>query len=101
MIASVVRHSPPPAPWPSCANSRCSISFSGGLAAGRFEDLRIAAEILRGHQVNEGCRFWIVPGSRAVYLEALRKGLIRLFTEAGAMVAHPGSTDGFDNPGSG
>jgi 3-isopropylmalate/(R)-2-methylmalate dehydratase large subunit len=68
----------------------------GGLTAGRFEDLRVAAEILRGHHVHEGCRFWIVPGSRSVYLEALRKGLIRLFTEAGAMVAHPGSMNGFE-----
>ena len=68
----------------------------GGLAGGRFEDLRIAAEILRGHKVHEGCRLWIVPGSRSVYLEALRKGLIRLFTEAGAMVAHPGSACEFE-----
>jgi len=68
----------------------------GGLTAGRFEDLRVAAEILRGHHVHDGCRFWIVPGSRSVYLEALRKGLIRLFTEAGAMVAHPGSIAGFE-----
>jgi 3-isopropylmalate/(R)-2-methylmalate dehydratase large subunit len=68
----------------------------GGLAAGRFEDLRVAAEILRGHHVHDGCRFWIVPGSRSVYLEALRKGLIRLFTEAGAIVAHPGSVGGLE-----
>ena len=73
----------------------------GGFAAGRLEDLRVAAEILRGHQLNDGCRLWIVPGSRYVYLEALKKGLIRLFTELGAIVAHPGSIDRWEAPAPG
>ncbi len=63
----------------------------GGCTCGRLEDLRIAAEIIRGHEVHEGCRLYIVPGSRAVFLEALKKGLIRVFVEAGAIVDHPGS----------
>ena len=63
----------------------------GSCAAGRFEDLRVAAEILKGNRVHEGCRVLIVPGSRTVYLEALKKGLIRVFIEAGALVVHPGS----------
>jgi len=63
--------------------------FLGGCTCGRFEDLRAAAEILRGHQVHEGCRLFIVPGSRSVFLEALKKGLIRVFVEAGAIVDHP------------
>ena len=63
----------------------------GSCASGRFEDMRVAAEILKGHQVHEGCRFMIIPGSRTVYLEALKKGLIRVFIEAGALVVHPGT----------
>jgi homoaconitase/3-isopropylmalate dehydratase large subunit len=62
----------------------------GSCTAGRFEDLRVAAEILKGNQVQEGCRMYIIPGSRSVYLEALKKGLIRVFVEAGAVLVHPG-----------
>lgn len=62
----------------------------GSCAAGRFEDLRVAADILKGKQVHEECRLLIIPGSRTVYLEALKKGLIRVFVEAGAIVLNPG-----------
>jgi homoaconitase/3-isopropylmalate dehydratase large subunit len=62
----------------------------GGAANGRFDDLRVAAEFLKGRHVHEDCRLVIIPGSRAVYLEALKKGLIRVFVEAGAMVMNPG-----------
>jgi homoaconitase/3-isopropylmalate dehydratase large subunit len=62
----------------------------GACTSGRFEDLRVAAEILKGNQVHEGCSLYIVPGSRTVYLEALKKGLIRVFVEAGVVVVHPG-----------
>lgn len=62
----------------------------GGCTSGRFEDLRIASEILRNKEVNPDCKLYVVPGSRTVYLEALKKGLIRLFVEAGAIVTHPG-----------
>lgn len=66
----------------------------GSCLSGRFEDLRVAAEILKGKQVHEGCRLHIIPGSRVVYLEALKKGLIRVFIEAGAVVVHPGGPMG-------
>ncbi len=62
----------------------------GSATAGRFEDLRVAAEILKAKQVHQDCRLIILPGSRRVYLEALKKGLIRVFLEAGAIVMHPG-----------
>ncbi|MCD6250436.1 MAG: hypothetical protein J7J98_08920 [candidate division Zixibacteria bacterium] len=66
----------------------------GSCLSGRFEDLRVATEILKGKQVHEGCRLYVVPGSRAVYLEALKKGLIRVFIEAGAIVTHAGVGQG-------
>ena len=66
----------------------------GSCAAGRFEDLRVAADILKGKQVHDECRMLIVPGSRTVYLEALKKGLIRVFIEAGAVVLNPGCAHG-------
>ena len=50
----------------------------------------MAADILKCKQVHEDTRLIIIPASRQVYLEALKKGLIRVFTEAGAIVMNPG-----------
>jgi 3-isopropylmalate/(R)-2-methylmalate dehydratase large subunit len=66
----------------------------GSCTAGRFEDLRVAAEVLKGKHVHDDCRLMIVPGSRSVYLEALKKGLVRVFVEAGAMIMNPASCPG-------
>jgi 3-isopropylmalate/(R)-2-methylmalate dehydratase large subunit len=62
----------------------------GCCANGRFDDLRVAADILKGNKVHRDCRLFICPASRMVYLEALKKGLIRVFVEAGAVVMNPG-----------
>ncbi|MFH1373399.1 MAG: aconitase family protein [bacterium] len=62
----------------------------GSGNGGRFSDLRATAEILRGKKVHPDCRVMIVPASRSVYLDALKKGLIRVFLEAGVVVANPG-----------
>ena len=73
--------------------------FIGGAACGRFEDLKIAADILKGKKINSDLRLIIQPASRAVYLEALKKGLIRLFVEAGADIFNPGCVQhGFFGP---
>jgi homoaconitase/3-isopropylmalate dehydratase large subunit len=63
----------------------------GSLSNGRFDDLRVAADILKGKQVHADCRLLIVPASRSVYLEALKKGLIRVFLEAGAVLLGTGN----------
>lgn len=62
----------------------------GSCANGRFDDLRVAADILKDKQVHADVRLLIYPGSRLIYLEALKKGLIRVFVEAGALVLGPG-----------
>jgi homoaconitase/3-isopropylmalate dehydratase large subunit len=62
----------------------------GTCTNGRFDDLRIAADILKGKKVSKNVRLIIVPSSREVYLEALKKGLIRAFLEVGAAVLNPG-----------
>ncbi len=61
----------------------------GSCTNGRLEDLTTAAEILRGRKVNKSVRCIIIPGSREVYLEALRGGLIEAFIESGAAVSTP------------
>lgn len=58
--------------------------FLGSCTNGRIEDLRAAAEILRGRQVADGVRMLVVPGSVRVRLAAMAEGLDQVFTAAGA-----------------
>ncbi len=67
----------------------------GSATTGRFEDLRTAADIIKGHQVHRETQLYIFPGSRTIYLEAVKKGLIRAFLEAGAIIMNPGSAGEF------
>ncbi|MGY0233618.1 3-isopropylmalate dehydratase large subunit [Longispora urticae] len=60
------------------------VVFVGSCTNGRLEDLRAAAEVLRGHQVADGVRMLVVPGSARVRLEAEAEGLHDVFTAAGA-----------------
>jgi 3-isopropylmalate/(R)-2-methylmalate dehydratase large subunit len=62
----------------------------GTCTNGRIEDLRSAAAVLGGRKVAAGVRLIVAPASREVMLEALREGLIEIFTEAGAAVMCPG-----------
>ncbi len=61
----------------------------GSCTNGRLEDLRLAAEVLRGKKVNKEVRCIVIPGSQEIYLNALREGLIEIFIEAGAVVSPP------------
>jgi 3-isopropylmalate/(R)-2-methylmalate dehydratase large subunit len=61
----------------------------GSCTNGRIEDLRVAAQVLRGRQVHPEVRCIVLPGSQHVYLEALREGLLEIFIEAGAVVSTP------------
>jgi len=65
-------------------------AFLGTCTNGRLDDLRVAAEVLRGKKVKEGVRFVIIPGSQEVYEKALKEGLIDIFVSAGAVVGVPG-----------
>ncbi len=57
--------------------------FIGSCTNGRIEDLRAAAEILKGRKVKEGIRAMIVPGSGLVRAQAEEEGLAQIFTDAG------------------
>ena len=61
----------------------------GSCTNGRIEDLRIAAQILKGQQVHPEVRLIIIPATPEVYREALREGLLEIFTSAGAAVSTP------------
>ena len=61
----------------------------GMCTNGNIEDLRAAAEILKGHQIHPRVRAVIIPGSQKVYLDALREGLIEIFIQANCSVSTP------------
>jgi 3-isopropylmalate/(R)-2-methylmalate dehydratase large subunit len=64
--------------------------FLGSCTNGRIEDLRAAAEVLRGRQVADGVRVLVVPGSERVRLAAEDEGLDVVFKESGAEWRHAG-----------
>lgn len=61
----------------------------GSCTNGRLEDLRQAAEVLRGHSVHPDVRCIVIPGSQQVYLDAVHEGLVDIFINAGAAVSTP------------
>jgi len=61
----------------------------GSCTNGRLEDLQVAAQVLKGRKVYPYVRCIVIPGTQAVYLEALRQGLVEAFVEAGAVVSTP------------
>lgn len=61
----------------------------GSCTNGRLDDLRIAAEILKGHKVKKGIRTIIIPATQKIYLQAIEEGLVKTFIEAGAVVSTP------------
>jgi 3-isopropylmalate/(R)-2-methylmalate dehydratase large subunit len=64
--------------------------FLGSCTNGRIEDLRAAAEVIRGRRVADGVRVLVVPGSERVRLAAEEEGLDVVFKEAGAEWRHAG-----------
>ena len=58
--------------------------FLGSCTNGRIEDLRVAAEVLRGQRIADSVRMLVVPGSTRVRLQAEAEGLDQIFIEAGA-----------------
>ena len=61
----------------------------GSCTNGRLEDLRIAAEVFKGHKVHEHVRCIVIPGSQWVYQQAMHEGLLDIFIDAGAVVSCP------------
>lgn len=62
----------------------------GTCTNGRLEDLEIAAMILKGRQIAKGMKLIITPASKKIYLDAVKKGYIEIFINAGAVVNNPG-----------
>lgn len=69
---------------------RIDQAFIGTCTNGRLEDLRIAAQIVRGKKIAAWVRFLVAPASKQVYLDAMKEGLLEDLIQAGAAVMNPG-----------
>ena len=64
-------------------------AFIGSCTNGRLNDLRIAAQILKGKRVAKKTRLIITPATQKIALVAQKEGLMDIFAEAGAVVSNP------------
>lgn len=76
-------------PVSDVADVKVDQSVIGSCTNGRIEDLRTAAEILKGRTIHSDVRCIIIPGSQQVYLDAMHEGLVDIFVAAGASVSTP------------
>jgi 3-isopropylmalate/(R)-2-methylmalate dehydratase large subunit len=67
--------------------AKVNSAFLGSCTNGRIEDLRIAAQILKGRKVAKGLRFMVIPATQNIYRQALKEGLIDIFMESEAVVS--------------
>ena len=65
-------------------------AFIGTCTGGRLEDIEIAVQILKGKTIHPKTRLIVIPASKGVYLEAVRKGYIEELIRAGATISAPG-----------
>lgn len=61
----------------------------GSCTNGRMEDMRVAAEILKGKKIAKNMRTIIFPGTQKIYLQCVKEGLAEIFVEAGAVFSTP------------
>jgi len=71
-------------PVEDVAGTKVDVAFLGSCTNARIEDLRLAAEILKGEKVAPGVRLIVTPASQRIYRQAMQEGLIDVFMEAGA-----------------
>ena len=62
----------------------------GSCTNGRLDDLEIAARILKGRKAHPDLRMLVLPATRTIYAQAMRKGYLRTFLDAGAVILNPG-----------
>lgn len=65
-------------------------AFLGSCANAKYEDLEVAARILKGRRVHPNVRLIVTPGSRHIVMRAMEADLLQTFVESGGMVTNPG-----------
>ena len=63
--------------------------YLGSCTNGSIEDMEAAAKILKGRKVAKGLRFVVVPATNTIFKQAIERGYIKTFIEAGAVICHP------------
>ena len=61
----------------------------GSCTNGRMEDMRVAADIIKGKKVADGVRVIVIPATQKIYLDCINEGIVQTFVEAGAIVSTP------------
>lgn len=72
------------------AGMKFQMALLGSCTNGRIEDLRAAAEVLRGKRVADGVRLLVIPASRNVLMQAMEEGVVQDLMRAGAVFFTPG-----------
>ena len=70
--------------------TRIDQAFLGSCANAKYEDLEVAARILKGRRVHPNVRLIITPGSKEILLEASKTGVFQTLLESGGMFTNPG-----------
>jgi 3-isopropylmalate/(R)-2-methylmalate dehydratase large subunit len=74
-------------------------AFLGSCTNGRVEDLRVAAQSLKGKKIHPEVRFLVTPASKNIYQQAMSEGLLETFISAGAVICNPGCSACFGGQG--
>ncbi|MCR5616274.1 MAG: 3-isopropylmalate dehydratase large subunit [Saccharofermentans sp.] len=72
-----------------CSDIKIDQVVIGSCTNGRLEDIKTAAEIFKGRKVADGVRCIVIPGSQKVYREALDRGWLAIFDDAGCVISTP------------
>lgn len=74
----------------SVLKTKIDSAFIGSCTNGRIDDLRVAAQILKGQKIAPGVVLKVVPSTDLIWQQALDEGLIKIFKNAGALVSNAG-----------
>jgi len=72
------------------AGRKIDSAFLGSCTNGRYEDMKVAARLLKGKKIAPGVVLKIVPSTREVWTQCLNEGIIEIFMNAGALVGNAG-----------
>lgn len=72
-----------------CGKVKIDQVVIGSCTNGRMDDMRVAAQILKGSTVAEGIRCIVIPATQKIYLQCMEEGLLKIFVEAGCVVSTP------------
>lgn len=67
-------------------NKKFHQAYIGSCTGGRYNDFKVAAEILKGKKIAKGIRLLVSPASRSIYEKCLKDGIFEILSEAGATI---------------